>query len=142
MQTYEAVEIQLHISFHAPVALLPRKKVPARIAQEAESALQLSEQKYFQWVSNLRLVSTNVVVEWLTLLLRIREISASNIGPVNDYPDWGFSWFCSVYPGDRQSFTLKLGHDLLLSYPFQFIIHVLPFHLTPYNQSCWQSVVK
>jgi hypothetical protein len=31
--------------------------------------------------------SPNVVVEWLTLLLRIREISGSNLGPKTGYPD-------------------------------------------------------
>jgi hypothetical protein len=31
--------------------------------------------------------SPNVVVEWLTLLLRIREISGSNFGPKTGYPD-------------------------------------------------------
>jgi hypothetical protein len=33
----------------------------------------------------------NIVVECLTLLLRIREVLSSNLGPETGYPDWGFS---------------------------------------------------
>jgi hypothetical protein len=29
----------------------------------------------------------NIVVEWLTLLLCIREVLGSNVGPENGYPD-------------------------------------------------------
>jgi hypothetical protein len=29
---------------------------------------------------------SNVVVEWLTLLLRIREVASSNLGPETGYP--------------------------------------------------------
>jgi hypothetical protein len=29
----------------------------------------------------------NVVIEWLTLLLRIREVPISNVGPETGYPD-------------------------------------------------------
>jgi hypothetical protein len=29
----------------------------------------------------------NIVVEWLTLLLRVREVSASILGPETGYPD-------------------------------------------------------
>jgi hypothetical protein len=35
---------------------------------------------------NLQLWS-NVVVEWLTFLLRIREVSCSNLGPEKGYPN-------------------------------------------------------
>jgi hypothetical protein len=44
----------------------------------------------------------NVVVEWLTLLLRIREISTTLTG----YSDLGFSWFSSV-PGEFRAGTLN-----------------------------------
>jgi hypothetical protein len=37
--------------------------------------------------------SPNVVVEWLTLLLLIREIPGSNLGPEIAYPDYGFHYF-------------------------------------------------
>jgi hypothetical protein len=43
-----------------------------------------------------------VVVEWLTLLLRIREISTT----VTGYSDLGFSWFSSV-PGEFRAGTLN-----------------------------------
>jgi hypothetical protein len=33
----------------------------------------------------------NVVVMWLTLLLRIWEVPGSSIGPMIGYPDGGFS---------------------------------------------------
>jgi hypothetical protein len=39
---------------------------------------------------------SNFVVEWLTLLPRIREVHASNLGSETGYPDSGFSWFYSV----------------------------------------------
>jgi hypothetical protein len=32
-------------------------------------------------------LSSNGVVEWLTLLLRIREVSGSNLGPETGYLD-------------------------------------------------------
>jgi hypothetical protein len=44
------------------------------------------------------LPSMNVVVEWLTILLRIREVS--NLGPEIGIPDQGFSWFSLVPPGE------------------------------------------
>jgi hypothetical protein len=40
-----------------------------------------------------QLPEPNVVVEWLTLLLRIRKVPASNLGPETGYPDWGFRGF-------------------------------------------------
>jgi hypothetical protein len=49
----------------------------------------------------------NVMVEWLTLLLRIREVLLSNLGPENGYPDWRFSWFSSVPPDKYCDSTLK-----------------------------------
>jgi hypothetical protein len=36
--------------------------------------------------------------EWLALLLRIREVSGSNLSPETSYLDWGFSYFSSVPP--------------------------------------------
>jgi hypothetical protein len=39
----------------------------------------------------LLLFATNVVVEWLTLLVRIREVKGSNPGPSTGYPN-AFSW--------------------------------------------------
>jgi hypothetical protein len=63
----------------------------------------------------------NVVVEWLTLLLSIREswvqISAG-------YSDWGSSWFFSVPSGKCRDSTSKLGYDRFLPHPLQFIFHL------------------
>jgi hypothetical protein len=55
-----------------------------------------------------------VMVEWLTLLLYIREVPGSNFSLETGYPHWGFSWFPSVPPGECQDCTLKLGHDYFL----------------------------
>jgi hypothetical protein len=54
----------------------------------------------------------NVVVEWLSFLLRIWEIPVSNLGPET---------------GKYRDRTLQLSHDRFLSNPFQFIIHLSPF---------------
>jgi hypothetical protein len=43
-------------------------------------------------------ISSNVACEWLTLLLRIRKVPASDLGPKTDYPDWDISWYSSVIP--------------------------------------------
>jgi hypothetical protein len=66
------------------------------------------------------------------LLLRIREVPGSNLGPEAVYPECVFSWFSSVPPGKFRDNTLKLGHDRFLPSPFQFI-HLSPFHSTLYN---------
>jgi hypothetical protein len=70
-------------------------------------------------------VLPNFVVEWVPLLLRIREVPSSNLGPENGYPDSGFSWFSSVPPDECLDITLKLGYDRFLPNPFQVIIHLV-----------------
>jgi hypothetical protein len=40
----------------------------------------------------------NVVVEWPTILLRVREVPGSNLGPETGYPDLWFSWVSPVPP--------------------------------------------
>jgi hypothetical protein len=40
----------------------------------------------------------NIVVEWLTLMLRIREVHRSNLGSETDYIVRGFGLFLSVPP--------------------------------------------
>jgi hypothetical protein len=72
---------------------------------------------------------SNVVVEWLTLLLRIREVQGSNLVPETVYHD-RVSWLSSVPPGKFQEFSLKLGYDRFLPNPFQFIIHLSAFQST------------
>jgi hypothetical protein len=51
--------------------------------------------------------SPNVVVEWSALLLRVREVPGSSLGPKTSYPDWGFLWFSSISPGKLQDRTLN-----------------------------------
>jgi hypothetical protein len=65
----------------------------------------------------------NVVVEWLTHLLR-REISGSNLGP-GDRLSWlrGLMFY-SVPPGECLDSTLILDNDRFLLSPFQIIIHL------------------
>jgi hypothetical protein len=65
----------------------------------------------------------NILVEWLILLLRTREVPGSNLGP-GDRISWlRFLWFSSVPPVECQDSTLKLGHDRFLPNSFQCIIH-------------------
>jgi hypothetical protein len=42
----------------------------------------------------------DVAVEYLALLLCIREVPRSNFCPEARYPDWGFPWF-SLLPRDK-----------------------------------------
>jgi hypothetical protein len=42
---------------------------------------------------------SNVVVDWLTILLHIREFPASDLGPETGYDD-RFSWVTSLAPGN------------------------------------------
>jgi hypothetical protein len=85
----------------------------------------------------------NVVVEWLTLLLRIWEGSHSNLGTETDYLDWVFSLFSSLPPARQMPEEyLILGHGRFLQLPSQFIIHLLSLHSTLYSQRYWKSAVK
>jgi hypothetical protein len=52
----------------------------------------------------LRGLSSNVLVEGLTLLLRIREAPGSNLGLETGYSE--FSWFYSVTPEKFRDSTL------------------------------------
>jgi hypothetical protein len=40
-----------------------------------------------------------VAVECMTSLLRVQQMSGSNLCQETDYSDWGFSWIASVSPG-------------------------------------------
>jgi hypothetical protein len=83
-------------------------------------------------------VTPNVVVQWLTLLLRIWFKSR----PREGYPDWGVSWFYSVNSSTYRNSSLKSGHNRLPKNPFQFDIYLSPFNLTLYGLSYLKSVVK
>jgi hypothetical protein len=69
----------------------------------------------------------NIVAEWLTLLLRIREVSVSNLGSETGYPDWGLSWYFSVSPGEFRNSTIQLGYDRFLPNLFQSLILLSPY---------------
>jgi hypothetical protein len=58
----------------------------ASINCEADTA-SLKDQKHLSLSSAIRLYISNVVVEWLTLLLRTWEVPVSNFGPETGYPD-------------------------------------------------------
>jgi hypothetical protein len=59
------------------------------------------------------------MVEWLTFLLRIREVPGSNLAPENGYPG-GFSWISLVH----QAKISKLCHDCSVVHSSQIIIHL------------------
>jgi hypothetical protein len=63
----------------------------------------------------------NFVIQWLTLPLRILELTGSNLGQETGYPDWDLLWFPSVPPG--KSRDGNFGHDRFLLYSFFFIVH-------------------
>jgi hypothetical protein len=91
-------------------------------------------------ISVTRYNEPNVVVQWLTILLRIRKVPGSYLGLETGYPD-RFPWFSSVHPGKCWDNSLKLRHDRFLTRSFQFIIHSSPLHSTLYSLSCWENVV-
>jgi diphthamide synthase subunit DPH2 len=76
----------------------------------------------------------NVVIEWLALQLRIREVSGSKLDPENGYPKI-VSWFYSAFSGKYCDSSLTFGHDQFLPHPFKLIIHLPPLHLMLYNES-------
>jgi hypothetical protein len=63
---------------------------------------------------NVILGSPNVVVEWITVLLRIREVTALNLGPETSYPELRFSWFSSVPPYECRDITYILYNTSVL----------------------------
>jgi hypothetical protein len=65
-------------------------------------------------------------VEWLTLLIRIREVTGSNLGPEIDYPD-RFFVISSVPPGKCRDSALKFGHDRFLYHILSYSFIILSF---------------
>jgi quinol-cytochrome oxidoreductase complex cytochrome b subunit len=49
----------------------------------------------------------NLMIEWLTFLLCIREVPGLDLNLETGYPDWGFLWFSLVPPGKCQDRTLN-----------------------------------
>jgi hypothetical protein len=60
---------------------------------------------------------SKVVVEWLTLLHHIREITGSDLDPETGYRDRFFVFFVSHSPGEYLDSTLKLDRDHFLQNP-------------------------
>jgi hypothetical protein len=59
------------------------------------------------FLSNLFSYTPNALVEWLTPLLRIREVLGSNLGPEAGYTNLSFSWLSSVPPCECLGSTLN-----------------------------------
>jgi hypothetical protein len=74
----------------------------------------------------------NAVLWWLTLLLRIREVLCSNIGPETGNPDWGVLWFYLVPLGEFRDTSSTFNYATTSSFYSlsKFIIHVLSFRST------------
>jgi hypothetical protein len=64
------------------------------------------------------------MAEWLSLLFRILEIPALNLGSDTVYPD-GLSWFFHCSCREMSQYYLKLSHDLFPYYFQLFISHVI-----------------
>jgi hypothetical protein len=82
-----------------------------------------------------------VVIEWLALLLRIREFPRSNLGPETGFTNWsvrGVPQSLQEMPG----LHIKLIHYHFLPRPFQFIIHLSPFSSITNSVSYCESVIK
>jgi hypothetical protein len=59
------------------------------------------------------------------------EVLGSNFGRVTVYPDLSFSLF-SLVPGNRR-IVPRLGFNRFLPNPFQFIIRLSSYYMTPYS---------
>jgi hypothetical protein len=70
-------------------------------------------------VPTVQTMRQKVVLDWLTPLFRIREVSGSNLGVETGYPNF-FVVFLSC-SRKMQGYYIKLGHDRFLPYPFQFM---------------------
>jgi hypothetical protein len=64
------------------------------------------------WDSHLLHLPPNVVVEWLTPLICIREVPGWNLGPESGYPDRVFSWQC--YPEDGNCYVRRNAEQIPL----------------------------
>jgi hypothetical protein len=70
------------------------------------------------------ILKPNVVVELLTLLLRIRKVSGKDLGPESGYPELGFLLYSSVPPSEWRDSTVQLGRtaffQILSNSPFTY----------------------
>jgi hypothetical protein len=88
---------------------------------------------YFTTAST-NLNERNVVAEWLALLLHIRDVPGSNLGPKTEYSE-SFHSFPNYVQANSGTITLKLSHDHFLPNPLLFAIHIKPYHSTLYSLS-------
>jgi hypothetical protein len=119
----------------------------AWISEKCEKIIVLQLQTRlasFEWEKRFYLLTLdlpNAVVEWLTLLLRIREIPGLNLGPETGYIDWRSLWlYLSLQT--NIGIYLKLGYDRFLPTYFQFIIHLSPFYSMLHILELLKCVVK
>jgi hypothetical protein len=80
-----------------------------------------------QWIKKL-----NVAVKWLIFLLRIREVSCSNLDPETGYPDM-FSWFISVPSVKWWDFILNYATATFFQILIPLIIQLSPSDFTPHS---------
>jgi hypothetical protein len=62
----------------------------------------------------------NVVVDWLTLVIRTWEVRGPHLILQMGYRHWGLLWLFSVRPGVCRDSTSKQGHNHFFLNPFQF----------------------
>jgi hypothetical protein len=79
------------------------------------------------------------VVEWLTLLLRIREVPVSNFGPDVGHPEWALMSISTVSPG---KFWGSSRPRPFPSISFAFHHSLIIPHYTLYSLSHWKTVFK
>jgi hypothetical protein len=79
----------------------------------------------------------NLVVEWLTLLFLILEVSASNLCPESGYPDCFRDFPQSIEA--NAGVVPERGHYRFLPHPFQLTIHLSPFHSMICSLSYWKA---
>jgi hypothetical protein len=80
-------------------------------------------------ISSALIIRPNVVVEWLTLLLRILEVPGSYLGPETGYPDCVFRGFLQSLQANAgivyQNRTLRLPS---ISFPIRHSLTAFLFH--------------
>jgi hypothetical protein len=137
-------KVRYHVHKRQPLQLILSKINPVHsftsYVFEAQFNLRLVSEQSLSWgicmyfpppprmLYPLVSLLPNIVVEWLTLPLRIREVPRSIIGPGDRLIWLRFSWFSSVRPGECRVMFLQLGHDCFLPYSFQFITIYLSYH--------------
>jgi hypothetical protein len=141
IETVEAMGLKIrrrsHLQWHdfsaefhenIPIGLkvISQEHADGQTVRDRQHGDLISLALFFKENSVNKIKEEKLVVEWLKILLRIREVPSSNLVPKNGYTDPGLSWFYSVPPEECRDSALKLGHDRFLPNSFQFIIHLSP----------------